>query len=276
MSPADPDPLEIGGSGPVLRGEADGEGDPIVLAHGLTATRRYVLHGSRALVRAGHRLISYDARGHGTSDPAPSGDAYTYSDLASDLDRVIYEATEGDGVVLAGHSMGAHTIAARSLRSTDGLRALVIVGPVSTGERPGEDDLEGWDRLADGLEQGGVEGFIEAYDRGHDPEWRDTLLRIARDRLGAHDHPKAVADAIRAVSRDAPFDSLDALAGLDLPVLVVASHDDADPTHPYEVARAWAGALPNAKLVSEEKGDSPLAWQGGRLSREIGSFLEGI
>jgi hypothetical protein len=33
-------------------------------------------------------------------------------------------------------------------------------------------------------------------------------------------------------------------------------------------------ALPRARLISEEEGQSPLAWQGGRLSREIAAFCE--
>ena len=53
-----------------------------------------------------------------------------------------------------------------------------------------------------------------------------------------------------------------------MPALVVASHDDADPGHPYAAAAAYAEALPRARLISEEEGESPLAWQGGRLSRE--------
>jgi pimeloyl-ACP methyl ester carboxylesterase len=47
-----------------------GEGIPVVLLHGLTATHRYVVMGSRSLERSGHRVIAYDARGHGRSDPA--------------------------------------------------------------------------------------------------------------------------------------------------------------------------------------------------------------
>jgi hypothetical protein len=39
------------------------------------------------------------------------------------------------------------------------------------------------------------------------------------------------------------------------------------------MAEAWADALPDARLVSEEPGKSPLAWQGGRLSRAIDEFL---
>jgi hypothetical protein len=40
------------------------------------------------------------------------------------------------------------------------------------------------------------------------------------------------------------------------------------------VAEAWADALPNAGLIGEGEGESPLAWQGGRLSREIAAFCE--
>ena len=35
-----------------------------------SASRRYVVMGSRSLERSGHRVIAYDARGHGRSSPA--------------------------------------------------------------------------------------------------------------------------------------------------------------------------------------------------------------
>ena len=61
-----------------LVAEDTGEGIPVVLLHGLTATRRYVVMGSRALERGGHRVVGYDARGHGRSSAASSPDAYGY------------------------------------------------------------------------------------------------------------------------------------------------------------------------------------------------------
>jgi pimeloyl-ACP methyl ester carboxylesterase len=260
-------------SGPAgeLRGEGEGEGPPIALLHGLTATRRYVLHGSRALPRRGFRTIAYDARGHGQSDP---GDHYGYDRLAQDLAAVIDQQAGGRRCVLAGHSMGAHTLTARALEDPAPVAALVIIGPVYMGNPVSEESMAYWDRLADGLERDGVEGFVEAYDRGLDPEWRETLLRIARDRLSLHRHPEAVAQALREVPRARPFEDLAELEFLDLPTLVVASHDDADPGHPYGVAEAWADRLPQATLISEEPGASPLAWQGGKLSREIADFCE--
>ena len=74
--------LSINADGVALKGVDDGEGTPVVLLHGLTATRRYVVMGSRALERSGHRVIAYDARAHGQSDP---GDDYSYDRLAKDL-----------------------------------------------------------------------------------------------------------------------------------------------------------------------------------------------
>jgi 3-oxoadipate enol-lactonase len=40
------------------------------------------------------------------------------------------------------------------------------------------------------------------------------------------------------------------------------------------VAEAYAARLPQARLVGEDEGESPLAWQGGKLSREIAGFCE--
>ena len=83
-----------------------------------------------------------------------------------------------------------------------------------------------------------------------------------------------VVPEVREVPRARPFESMAELKRLELPSLVVASHDGADPGHPYAVAEAYAARLPRAKMISEEEGQSPLAWQGGRLSRELASFYE--
>src|SRR5919109_5155922 len=85
-SPVD---LRVIRNGVTLAGESLGEGPPVVLLHGITATRRYVVHGSRALARAGHGQLSYDARGHGHSDPAPDGEGYGYPELVGDLGAVV-------------------------------------------------------------------------------------------------------------------------------------------------------------------------------------------
>jgi 3-oxoadipate enol-lactonase len=269
---AAPAPFAVAGP-PELRGERAGEGPPIVLCHGITATRRYVHHGSRALERAGHRVIAYDARGHGESDPAPPGEGYGYPWLVADLERVV-AAEVGEGpFVLAGHSMGAHTAVAYALAHPDRLTGLVAIGPVYLGEIAAA-TLDYWDGLAAALDEDGVDGFVGYIDRNQsiDPRWRDSVLGFTRTRMLLHQHPWALVEALREVPRSRPFDSLEELGDLDLPALVVASHDDADPGHPYAAAAAYAEHLPRAKLISEGEGESPLAWQGGRLSRELAAF----
>jgi pimeloyl-ACP methyl ester carboxylesterase len=77
--------LEVRSGDVRLAAHAAGEGAPAVLLHGLTATRRYVLLGSRGLERAGHRVVAYDARGHGRSSRPGSAGAYEYEDLTADL-----------------------------------------------------------------------------------------------------------------------------------------------------------------------------------------------
>lgn len=274
--PLEPSPFEVAASDVQLSGEEVGEGEPIVLLHGLTATRRYVLHGSVALARRGYRQISYDARGHGESSPAPEGSGYDYEALRTDLGAVLGERAPDARPVLAGHSMGCHTAVAHALEHAGEVAALVLAGPVTLGLPASEETLAYWDRLADGLEQDGIDGFMEAYEAslGADPAWTETALRITRERMQRHRHPGAVARALREVPRSLPFEGLEELETLDVPALVVASYDEADPGHPYAIAEAWAERLPGGRLVSEEPGKSPLAWQGGRLSRVIADFLE--
>ncbi len=242
-----------------------GEGTPVVLLHGLTATHRYVVHGSRALERSGHRVVSYDARGHGASAPqAP----YDYAALVADLEELL-DVLGIERAVLAGASMGAHTLLRFALEQPDRVAAVVAITPAWTDDRdPG---LAGWDRLARGLREGGVDGFVEAYDFGRMPAaWHETVEKVLRQRLAAHEHPEAVADALEQVPRSPPFESVDALAALrGIPALVVASRDDADPGHPCEIGERYAATIPGARLVVEPEGESPIAWRGGALSKLI-------
>lgn len=261
-------------SGPDLHVERAGDGPPVVLLHGLTASHRYVVMGSRALERAGHRVIAYDARGHGASEPAPDPSDYGYATLAADLGRVLDE--EGvERAVLAGASMGAHTLLRYVLEAPGRVAGVVVITPAYDGRpAPGDDTRYArWDALADGLESGGVEGFVAAYDAEPggpaDPDFRETVLKVVRQRLAEHAHPEAVAAALRVVPRSRPYPDLGALAAIDVPAVVVASRDEADPGHPLAVGEAYAEAIPGARLLVEDEGRSPLAWQGGQLSRVI-------
>ena len=262
------------GEAPALRGETAGEGSPIVLCHGLTATRQSVVHGSRALERAGHAVLTYDARGHGESDPAPAGQGYGYPELVADLATVLADRVGERGFVLGGHSMGAHTAVAYALRHPERLSGLVVIGPTHTGGEATGEALSYWDGLAAALAEDGIEGFVSHIDRHQDidPAWRQSVLRFTRERMLRHRHLDALVAALRELPRSRPFESMGELEELRTPTLVVASHDAADPGHPYAIAAEYAERIPQARLISEAEGESPLAWQGGRLSREIAAF----
>ena len=263
--------IAVEAGGVTLAGEESGEGTDVVLLHGLTATRLYVVMGSRALQRDGHRVVAYDARGHGASSPAPSPEAYRYEDLAADLLAVLDDRGIGRAL-LCGASMGAHTIVRFALDHGDRVAGLVIVTPAFDPEDTQDETkrLARWDALAEGLRSGGVEGFVEAYGTPKSPErWHETIYKVLRQRLGAHEHPEAVADALQAVPRSRPFSAWSELAELDLPAIVVASRDEADPEHPLAVGERYAEAIPGAELRTEDEGASPMAWQGSQLSAVI-------
>jgi pimeloyl-ACP methyl ester carboxylesterase len=252
-----------------LAGEQAGEGPGVLLAHGLTATRRYVLMGSRLLERSGLRVVQYDARGHGRSEPALQARAYTYELLSADLLAVL-DGLGLEQAILAGASMGAHTAVRFALAHPERVRALCLITPSYDPRAPATSEaLAAWDALARGLRVEGVEGFLRAYDLDALPAaWRATVEKVLRQRLAAHEHPDAVADALEAVPRSRPFAAMAELAALAMRTVVVASRDEADPGHPLAVGESYARAIPRARLVVEE-GGSPIAWRGGALSRII-------
>jgi pimeloyl-ACP methyl ester carboxylesterase len=194
------------------------------------------------------------------------------ADLVCVLDELGIERA-----VLAGASMGAATTMAFTLANPERVAALVQITPAYVGGAETDPErLAYYDGLADALERDGVEGFMHAFGEPSSvaPRFRSIVLEAVRQRIARHRHPEAVAQAMRVVPRSSPFDGLDELEWVKVPTLVVASHDEADPDHPYAVAQAYAERIPGAELASEEPGQSPLAWRGTRLSRAIAAFLE--
>jgi pimeloyl-ACP methyl ester carboxylesterase len=172
--------------------------------------------------------------------------------------------------------MGAATAMAFTLRHPERVAALVQITPAYTGyARTGDVDGDAWERMATELERGGVDAFVAAAQPEDLPErWREVAREATRQRMERHADRTAVADALRQVPRSVAWKGLDALGDLYVPVLIVGSRDEADTLHPLGVAQEYDRKLPRSELVVEDKGKSPLAWQGARLSGVIGEFLE--
>lgn len=272
---AQPTPFTVTRAGVTLDGEESGEGPTVLLLHGLTATRRYVLHGSRSLERAGHRVIAFDARGHGESSAAPDAALYNYDEMIADAVAVM-DALGVERATLAGQSMGAAVAVGLALRHPERVSALAVVTPAHRGRPSSAHALERWDRLAAAVLEGGPAAFVAALEPfTMEERWRDTVRTVVAQRIARHHDRQALADALRNVPRSAAFDGMEALGSIAVPTLVVGSRDTADPDHPLEIAEEYARIIPGARFVVESPGESPLAWRGGGLSKEIATIITG-
>jgi pimeloyl-ACP methyl ester carboxylesterase len=111
--------------GTALHAEVFGREDAptVVLVHGWTCALRFWAYQLRALAGEA-RLVAFDLRGHGRSEPARNRD-YSTDAFADDLDAVLETCVpEGERAVLAGHSLGAMTIVAWAGRHPDAVARL--------------------------------------------------------------------------------------------------------------------------------------------------------
>jgi pimeloyl-ACP methyl ester carboxylesterase len=108
-------PLEVrSADGTTLHAELFGpdDGPTLVLAHGWTETLDFWTYVISDLTREGKRIVAYDLRGHGDSEPAVDGD-YALDRFGEDLEAVLRAALpDGRRAVVVGHSLGAMSIAA--------------------------------------------------------------------------------------------------------------------------------------------------------------------
>ena len=228
-----------------------------MLLHGLTATRRYVVMGSRVLERSGMRVIAYDARGHGRSTPAPDRGAYGYERLARDLQAVL-DALEhrarGPGRRLDGRAHGrcASRCAPRARRGAGADHARLR--PRRAHARTRRRSPAGT-RSREGLREGGVEGFVARVrllarcpTRGATTVEAGRAPAAVRARAsrggGRRAGSRAALAAVRADRASWPRSQA--------PTVVVASRDEADPGHPLAVGERYAQAIPGARLVVED------------------------
>lgn len=111
---------------PGLFYEADGEGPPIVFvpAWAHTTTSWFQLLPE---LRPAWRLVRYDLRGQGRSDPAPDGD-YSLQAHVGDLARLI-DALDLERVRLVGAGIGGTVALAYAHRHPDRVVAVAAIGP---------------------------------------------------------------------------------------------------------------------------------------------------
>lgn len=95
---------KIAANGITMHYQTKGEGPDVVLVHGLTSSLAF-WHATKVIpaLSKEFRVTAYDLRGHGYSDPTPTG--YTSRELAGDL-LALMDALEIRRARLVSHSFG--------------------------------------------------------------------------------------------------------------------------------------------------------------------------
>lgn len=98
--------VEVDEPGP--RDPAEAPAMTVVLVHGYGLSSQS-WHFQRLALRGRYRVLTYDQRGHGRSDPGPAGSS-RITRLGADLDAVLQAHAPEGPLVLLGHSMGGMTV----------------------------------------------------------------------------------------------------------------------------------------------------------------------
>jgi 3-oxoadipate enol-lactonase len=236
--------------------DVTGDTGPLVVQlHGLTSSRARDTQLGLDLPRAlrEHRVLRYDARGHGESTGSSDPASYTWPNLADDLLRLLEHVAPGEQVHGVGSSMGAATLLHAALREPSRFVSLTLVVP-PTAWNSREDQRATYLRNADLVEREGIEAFVElGLTASVVPALADAPRTV----------PAVDEELLPALLRGAAASDLPPpgeLAAIDAPTLVLAW--SGDPTHPLSTARKLADTLPHARLVVARTPYGVMAWPG--------------
>jgi len=243
--------------------EDHGSGSPVVLIHGFPLSGRAWERQERALIAAGHRVITYDRRGFGKSSQPTTG--YDYDTFAADLDNLV-SALDLHGFDIAGHSMGGGEIA-RYLGTfgTERARRAAIISGVppyllKTPETPHGVPQEVFDQ---------IEAALTTDRFAYFTEWNKSFFNLD-ETLGSRISTEAVRDAWRTAVGASPAGTLASvatwhtdfradLARIDIPVLVM--HGTADRILPIEACGPRTHELVRgSEYVAIEGASHGLCW----------------
>ncbi len=236
-----------------LHYEDHGAGRPVVLIHGWPLSGRSWEKQVPALIDAGHRVVTYDRRGFGSSSQPWTG--YDYDTFAADLDALLRHLDLRD-VTLVGFSMGGGEVARYLGRyGSERVAQAVFAGAVPPYLHKTDDNPDG------GLDDATIQGFLDGvtgdrvafldgfvtnfFAAGSRTDLISEPSRLYHREIAEFASPQGTLECIRAFSYT---DFRDDLATIDVPTLVI--HGDSDAIVPFEVSgKRTAEAVKNSRTV---------------------------
>jgi pimeloyl-ACP methyl ester carboxylesterase len=238
-----------------------GQGSPVLLGHGYSATGR-MWDSQRAALGDRYRIISWDMRGHGQTespaDPAQYSAALTVADM-----RALLQHCGVERAVVGGLSLGGYVSLAFYRAHPEMVRALVICdsGP---GYRNAE-ARAAWNTRAH-------ERAVELESKGLDA--LAGRSREMREAMGHHRSAQGLAHAARGMLAQQDSAVIDSLPSIRVPTLVIVGDRDQPFLSPCEY---MAKKIPGAQLeVIPDAGHSSNLDQPAIFNRVLGNFLQSL
>jgi pimeloyl-ACP methyl ester carboxylesterase len=209
--------------------EVHGQGTPVLLSHGYSATSQMWAGQVEALAKD-HQLITWDMRGHGQSDyPADQG---AYSEAASVADMAaILDAVGAEKAVIGGLSLGGYMSLAFHLAHPQRCLALLIIdtGPGYRKDEP----RDGWNANA-----------LRTAARYESEGLAALGTRSAETRVAQHRNAEGLAKAARGMLTQKDARVINSLPDIKVPSIVVVGANDT----PFLAASDYMAAkIPGAK-----------------------------
>ncbi|MEV4333267.1 alpha/beta hydrolase [Streptomyces sp. NPDC049597] len=226
------------------RGPADGL--PVVLVHGHPFNRGMWDRQADVLTRAGHRVVSADLRGYGTSDVVPG--TVPLSVFAQDT-AALMDGLGIERAVIGGLSMGGQITMEFHRQFPERVRALILADTSPVAET--QEGKAFRSAMADRLLAEGLDGYAdEVIDKMVAPYNVTGMPEVARHVLAMMraTSPQGAAAALRGRAERPDYRA--SLAAAQVPALVVVGADDT--YTPVAEARALHALLPDASLAIVE------------------------
>lgn len=252
--------------------ETSGQGTPFVMIHAGVADNRQ-WNREFAHFAGSYRVIRYDMRCYGRSQPAP-GDYSNLSDLSALLDHLQITGP----MILMGCSMGGGLCMDFALANPGRVRALVMVGSVPSGLDLDLPRLPIFDEIEKAFDEGDDDRVAELETHlwfdglGRDPRQvsqRSRSLAAQMNRIAIAHERKNLGNRLP----DTEITAANRLEELHLPVLVIVGAYD----NPYTLAAAdyMVTHLPDArKVVMEDAAHLPNMDHADDFRRIVEKFLQ--